>query len=183
MFTETEQGAIMPSMGRTPTTDRQNITADDSPVIAMRLTPREAGALDELVRMQQAQADELGIAGAVTRASAMRQLLRGAAKAKGIWDGSPAHPAPVVAPIATLETELDAVLEAANATKPAAELDAAKIRTRVERALKASRFDSAADLARVAAVGPNDVSRIRKGFGLVSDKLSKLDAALAAKGL
>jgi DNA-binding transcriptional regulator YiaG len=70
----------------------------------------------------------------------------------------------------------------AEATKPEAELDADALRKRIERALKASRFESAAELAREADVGQNDVSRIRKGFGLVQDKLARLDTALSARG-
>jgi hypothetical protein len=256
MFTETEQGAIIPSMGRTPTTDRNNVTAEDSPVIAMRLTPREAMVLDSLVRMQQEQADELGIAGAVTRASAMRQLLRQAAKAKGIWDASDSHPAPVepqhdseadlATVLAAAHAELEqssmaplvmvpavvraskltterahaalseadrrqmlelrpesgmgrlskpdaalclpgpqgsmlSVLRVVGAEAPVGELGPAAVAARIEQALTAGRFESAAELARVAGLGPNDVSRIRAGHGLRQDKLTKLDEALAAR--
>lgn len=167
----------MPGMGRTPTTDRENVTADDSPVIAMRLTPREATALDKLVRMQQAQADELGIAGAVTRASAMRQLLRQSAKAKGIWDDAQAQPPSVAEPQADPAADLAAVLEAANAELERSNVAPLVMVAAVVRASKLTTPRAHAALNEAARRGQLE---LRPESGM--DRLSKADAALCLPG-
>jgi hypothetical protein len=66
----------------------------------------------------------------------------------------------------------------------AAPVDAEALRKRIKRALegKSKRFDTAAELARAAGLGNNDVSRLKAGHGLAQDKLVKLDAALAGRG-
>jgi hypothetical protein len=64
------------------------------------------------------------------------------------------------------------------------EVDVDKLRQRIERAIKRGIY-TAAGLSRAAGLGENgqnDMSRLRKGKGLLPDKLVKIDAALNQRG-
>lgn len=91
-------------MARKATEDRQNVTARNSPVVAVRLTPVEARALEIMVEQAQARADELGIPATVTAAGLIRQWIRERAQAIPGGDLLPATQTPKAPPPTTQES-------------------------------------------------------------------------------
>jgi len=169
----------------------------------IRITTAEKRAIDRLVGHQEEQLRGMGIVAKASAASLVRTWVHVETKrAFGAFplpdEAQPDLPIELEVPMDAAAPPMDAAAPPkrkapaaptpppkAEPKAPATPPDAEALRARVKRALegKAKRFGSAAELARVAGLGDNDVSRLKAGHGLAQDKLVKLDAALAERGV
>lgn len=157
-------------MGRSKSADRTNVTSNDGPVVAVRLTPLEDDALRALVDRQRHQLEGMGIAAKATGASVLRMLLRQEAQRVGAW---PATSAPQVDQAADLAT----VLDAATAELARSNVAPLVLVPAVVRASKLTTERAHAALLEAVRRGALEL-RPESGMG----RLSKADAALCLPG-
>jgi pyruvate/2-oxoglutarate dehydrogenase complex dihydrolipoamide acyltransferase (E2) component len=162
---------VTPKPNRTGRPKRENRDEVAETTLTLRLTHAEKSGLEQLVDVRASELRKAyGPGVQLSMAGLIRSILVREIEAAGIGTTSePAEPTPP---------------PKAEPKAPATPPDAEALRARIKRALegKAKRFDSAAELARTAGLGNNDVSRLKAGHGLAQDKLVKLDAALAGRG-